>query len=115
MRCLDKEPQQKKAYAAAINKYIRVAYAHEVVEPNELDYPQQFFLPHHGFYKRSSGKLRIVFNSAAVFRGRSLNTSLMTGPMLQQELPIILTRFRQGQIACTADMEAMFSRIRLTE
>ena len=115
MRHLEKDPQQKKAYAATIDKYITTGYVHEVVEPEELNHPQQFFLPHHGVYKRSSGKLRIVFSSAAVFGGRSLNTSLLTCPTLQQELPIVLKRFRQGEIACTADIEAMFSRIRLTE
>jgi len=46
MKRLEKDPQQREAYAAAIKKYITAGYAHEVVDPKELNHPQQFFLLH---------------------------------------------------------------------
>ncbi|XP_059096083.1 uncharacterized protein LOC131890693 [Tigriopus californicus] len=49
----------------------------------------------------------------ARFHGRSLNDSLLTGPSLQCELLDVLLRFREREVAVTADIEAMFSRISL--
>ena len=40
---------------------------------------------------------------------------MMTGPKLQKELAEILLKFREWPIAIGADIEAMFSRIRLTK
>ena len=40
---------------------------------------------------------------------------MLTGPKLQKELPEILLKFQQRPIALGADIEAMFSRIRLTK
>jgi hypothetical protein len=39
---------------------------------------------------------------------------LYNGPKLQSELPAVLLRFREEDVAFVADVEAMFSRIRLT-
>ena len=39
----------------------------------------------------------------------------MTGPKLQKDLAEILLKFRERPIAIGADIEAMFSRIRLTK
>uniref|UniRef100_A0A5S6Q3I7 Reverse transcriptase domain-containing protein n=1 Tax=Trichuris muris TaxID=70415 RepID=A0A5S6Q3I7_TRIMR len=63
--------------------------------------------------RRRVRKLRIVFDSSAVYEGRSLNSALLTGPALQNELPLVLLKFGEGSVAFAADIEAMFSRIRL--
>ena len=60
-------------------------------------------------------KLRIVFDAAAEFKVESLNSSMLTGQKLQKELPEILIKFREKPIARGADIEAMFSRIRLSQ
>jgi Pao retrotransposon peptidase. len=44
-----------------------------------------------------------------------LNDRLLTGPSLQNDIFDVLTRFREGSVAVTADIEAMFSRIGLQE
>ena len=42
-----------------------------------------------------------------------MNDALLAGPVLQNEPPQVLTKFREGDVAFGADIEAMFSRIRL--
>ena len=73
-----------------------------------------FYLPHHGVYKNTPGpkKLRVVFN--APFRGKGLNDALYVGPAWLNLLRQVLMKFRERRVAFTADIEAMFSRIRLT-
>jgi hypothetical protein len=77
----------------------------------------QWYLPHHGVYKKSATekKLRVVFDAAAKYNGKSLNDALLPGPTLQNELPHVLTKFREEDIGFGADIEATFSRIRLQE
>ncbi len=46
-----------------------------------------------------------MFDAAAKYNGKSLNDALLPGPTLQNELPHVLTKLREG------DIEAMLSRI----
>ena len=55
----------------------------------------------------------MVFNSAAIYRGKCLNDTLSTGPPLLNKLPPVIIKFREGEIGFTAEIEAMFSRIRM--
>ncbi|CDW59585.1 hypothetical protein TTRE_0000792201 [Trichuris trichiura] len=71
-------------------------YAREVTVENELRIEEQ-----------------IVFDSSAVYEGRSLKDALPTGRTLQNELPLVLPKFGNGSIAFAAEIEAMFSRIGL--
>ena len=75
-----------------------------------------FYLPHHRVYKNTitKRKLRVVFDSAVVFNGKCLN-ALITGPSLLNDLPTVLIKFQEGAIAVPSDIEAMFSRIRMTK
>ena len=113
-RKFDRSPEYKAEYQNAINAYVDDGYAHRVTNTEELNATGQWYLPHHGVYKKSEKKLRIVFDSTAEYRGKSLNTSLFKGPTLQKELPGVLLRFRQKRVAVGADIKAMFSRIRPT-
>ena len=110
-----KDPSYETDYRAAMSKYLTEGYARRISDPAELAGNDQFFLPHHGVYKASAEKkkLRVVFDAAAVYGGRSLNDTLLTGPALQTDLPSVLIRFRRDLVAVTADVEAMFNRVRL--
>ncbi|XP_057379669.1 uncharacterized protein LOC130701908 [Daphnia carinata] len=110
----DRDPDFKAAYQMAIKKYIDAGYVSEVEEEGD-PITAQYFLAHHGVYKKSASerKLRIVFDSAAQFQGKCLNDAMLTGPTLQNMLPSVLIKFREAEVAFTADIEAMFSRIRL--
>ena len=41
----------------------------------------------------------MVFDSTTSFYGKCLNDALLTGPVLQTQLPKILIKFREGQVA----------------
>ena len=84
-------------------------YASVLQDPSDAKY----FLAHDGVYKRP--KLRLVFDAAATFRGKCLNDSIIAGPALQPSLAAVITRFRTHEIAWASNVEAMFSRFRLSE
>ena len=111
LRRFEKDPDFEKDYDKAIKKYETEGYASRVQEDNG----PAFYLPHHGVYKNTLGpnKLRVVFNAAAPFRGKCLNDALYKGPAWLNQLPQMLIKFRERRVAFTADIEAMFSRIRL--
>lgn len=51
-------------------------------------------IPHHGVYHPQKHKLRLVFDCAATYQGKSLNSQLLQGPNLNNSLIGVLTRFR---------------------
>ena len=110
----DRDPEFAKDYRAAVQKYFDQNYAVKLTE-EEVIVGQRYYLPHHGVYKTTptKKKLRVVFDSAAKFKERCLNDAMLCGPNLQTNLASVLLRFREGEVAYAADIEAMFSRIRL--
>lgn len=73
-----------------------------------------WYLPHHGVvHPAKPGKVRVVFDCSAKYRGRSLNDQLLQGPDLTNSLVGVLTRFRQEPIAIMSDIEAMFHQVRV--
>ena len=111
-----KNPKLEEDYRKAIKKYIDEGYASLVVD-DDLYSDDQFYLPHHGVYKKVYGKkerkLRVVFDGASRWKRKSLNDGMRSGPKLQNDLAKVLIRFQQGEIAFSADITAMYSRIRL--
>ena len=76
-----------------------------------------WYLPHFPVIRedRETTKVRIVFDSAAKCKGKSLNDAMLTGPKLQRDVLEILLRFRQKPVALVADIKEMFSQIVLAE
>lgn len=97
-------------HKATIGDYIIKGHSKRVPE-NELvveDKPL-WYLPHHPvFSPNKPGKMRVVFDCTAKFRGTSLNDQLLSGPDLTNSIMGVLTRFHQEQVALAADVEAMF-------
>ena len=84
-------------------------------EEVQLTTPRTWYLPHHlVFNPNMPGKLRVVFDAAARYEGRSLNESLVTGPDLLNSLVGVLLRFRTHPIAIAADIKAMFHQVKVT-
>jgi len=68
----------------------------------------QFILPHRVvFHPQKPNELRVVFNCAAKFRGRSLDDELLSGPDLMNNLVGVLFRFRVGKGAFTCDIDSI--------
>ena len=75
-----------------------------------------WYLPHYPVTNPNKpGKVRRVSNAASTFKRNSLNSNLLTGPDLLNNLVGLLLRFRENYIAITADFEAMFMQVSIIE
>ena len=93
-------------YTNVMNDLLRHGYA----EPtHSADEEESWYIPHHGVLNaKKPNKLRVVFDCSATFNGISLNSNLLQGPDLINNLVGILCRFRRDHIAIACDVEAMF-------
>lgn len=85
---------------------------HMVYVPD--DHEPGYYMPHHPIIKASSTttKVRVVIDaSAKIDKGISLNEVLLTGPTVQDNLFIILLRFRTYVYAMTSDIAQMYRQI----
>ena len=73
-----------------------------------------WYLTHCGVYHHSkSGKIRVVFDLSADYKGRGLNTELLSGPDFTNQIVGVLLRYREEQIAAMGDIEAMFHKVKV--
>ena len=76
--------------------------------------PKTRNLPHHGvFHPHKPGKIRVVFDAAALHDGVSLNSQLNRGPDLTNSLLGLLLRFRQKRIVLAVDIQSMFLQVKV--
>lgn len=73
------------------------------------------YIPHHGVYHPRKGKLQVVFDCGAKYKGSSLNDQLLQGPNLTGSLIGVLPRFRQEPVTFMSDIKCMFYQVRVTE
>ena len=103
----------REEYVNFMKKLFIAGYARRVVSERKLE--RAWYLPHHGVYHPTKGKIRIVFDCSAEKEGISLNSKLIQGPDFTNSLIGVLLRFRKGLIPFTADIEAMYYQVRLPE
>ena len=109
-----KNPTHEEYYRRAMGKNFIEGYARRLSAAELEARPTRYWLPHFGVPKvPGQPELRLVYDAAAKFRGTCLNYYVTPGPALQNPLPAVVLRFREGAIAWSADIVAMFSRIRL--
>lgn len=109
-----KDPDQLSLYDDVICEYIQKGFARKVSRGElEVANPKRWFLPHHAVQQPNKLRPRIVFDASAICEGKSLNTELLTGPDLLRNLCGILLRFREENVALSADVEKMYHQIRL--
>lgn len=108
-----KQPSLFSEYKTFMENIIQQGYAEEV-PTKDLNHDRKvWYLPHHSVRHPRKQKLRVVYDCAAEFRGVSLNKELLQGPDLTSSLVGVLTRFREERVAVMADIEAMFSQIKV--
>lgn len=100
-------------YTKTVTEYIDKGYAREL-NNTDVDSNTVWYLPHHPVTNENKpGKVRVVFDCAAKYQGVSLNSQLLQGPDLMNNLIGVVIRFRQERIAIAADIEAMFHQVRV--
>lgn len=89
----------------------------EEVPQHQLETPtgKVRYIPHHGVYHPRKGKLRVVFDCGAEYKGISLNIQLLQGPNLTSSLVGVLMRFRLEQVAIMVEIKAMFHQVKVAE
>ena len=118
---LQKDETLQKRYQETIDTDVNAGYVRKLqlrsvaidqAELNETRDKLQWYLPHHPVIKlHKPEKVTIVCNAAAKYQGVALNDTLLPGRDLLQSLIGIIFRFREHQIALSADIEAMFLQV----
>jgi len=107
-RKLAEDHKLRQLYIEFMREYTSLGYMSVATSPGV------YYMPHHAVYRPDDGdkKLRVVFDASATgFRGPSLNSNLLPGPKLQNDIVDILTRFRIYRHAFTADVVKMYRQI----
>jgi hypothetical protein len=116
-RKMERDEEFAKQYVAKMEHYFEMGYAVRLTpEEASISKPRVWYLPHFSVTKPSKpDKLRIVFDAAAMTNGYSLNSFLVKGPDLMQQLPEVIMRFREGAIGFTGDIKEMFHQVRVRD
>lgn len=126
-RKLAADPVLRSEYSKCINEYLILGHMrpissqekHQSISlPDKTQTYTSYYLPHHAVVKAESTttKVRVVFDaSSKTQNGKSLNESMLTGPVLQDHLFNIMLRWRSHRIVIKADIEKMYRQIRVTE
>ncbi|GFX99632.1 retrovirus-related Pol polyprotein from transposon TNT 1-94 [Trichonephila clavipes] len=99
-------------YKEFMNEYELLGHMEEI--KNETLDKIKYYIPHHSVYKpeKTSTPLRVVFvASAKTTSGFSLNSILLNGGIIQQDLFSIVSRFRKHEYAFSADIKKMYRQI----
>ena len=109
-----KDQKYLEDYRAFMRDVIDKGYAARIPDQELVcEEGRKWYIPHHGVYHPQKKKIRVVFDCAAEYRGTSLNKELIQGPDLTNSLVGVLMRFRQQPVALMADIEAMFSQVKV--
>ncbi|XP_013137999.1 PREDICTED: uncharacterized protein LOC106102925, partial [Papilio polytes] len=114
-RKMDHSRSFKTAYTEQVENLLAKGYARLAVGTEKED-PRCWYLPHFAVTNPNKpGKTRLVFDAAAKASGVCLNDFLLDGPDLLQNLPGVLYRFRENDVAVSADIREMFMQVKIDE
>ena len=63
------------------------------------------------YHAQKPGKIRVVFDCSAQYANMSINTKLMSGTDLANQIVGVLLRFRKEHVAFMADIKSMFYQV----
>ena len=112
---LKRRPNVAESYQKVIEDHLSKRYIRKLTR-QEKQRPK-WYLPHFPVVRndRSTTKVRIVFDAACSFQGKSLNDSMHTGPKQQKEVLDVLLRFRRDRSALSGDISVMFLQVIMAE
>ena len=111
-RSLKKNQVKRKHFFEFMKKVFDSGAAEKA--PENSSHLQRWYLPLFGVYNpKKPGKIRGVFDSSAVYDGISLNSLLLQGPDMTNNLLGVLLRFRKDMFPVAADVEQMFYQFRV--
>ncbi len=112
---LDKDPELKDRYQQTIDVDLENGFVRKLdgAELNETRGTRQWYVPHHPVVNpHKPEKVRRACNAAAKYQA-IWSIKLLTVPDLSQSLTGIVFRFREHEVAMTADIEAMFLQVKV--
>lgn len=113
-RGLLRSPDFKEEYDRVLMEYISLKHMTPISPLNHSRYPDHYYLPHHAVIKPESTttKVRVVFNASSLTSNNlSLNDVLHTGPVLQNDLTILIIKWRFFQYVFNGDIRQMYRQI----
>ncbi|XP_037824736.1 uncharacterized protein LOC119612918 [Lucilia sericata] len=115
-KSLMKKPELKMEYDNVLQEYIDLGHMKPIKYNPNTPSNTHYYLPHHAVVKldRVTTKVRVVFNaSSKTSNSNSLNDTLHTGPTLQQDLVVLILKWRFYKIVYNADITKMYRQIML--
>ncbi|VDI29007.1 Hypothetical predicted protein [Mytilus galloprovincialis] len=104
---LNRNPVKREHFLTFMSKILDNNHAE--LAPPLHEHEECWYLPLFGVYHpKKPDQIRGVFDSSAKCNGVSLNSVLLTGPDLTNDLLGVLLRFRKEMVAVTADVQHMF-------
>ena len=119
VKCMERKLAQRPGVVArcdeVISSYLEKDYIAKV--PESQKYAPGFYVPHFPIIKedRTTSKVRLVFDAAAKYNGKSLNDRIYPGPKLQNDIVDIMIKFRRSKFGVIADISEMYLQIGLLE
>ncbi|XP_062711547.1 uncharacterized protein LOC134289570 [Aedes albopictus] len=112
---MEREPELADTLRAKMADYERKGYIRKLTATESLKTGDRtWYLPIFPvFNPNKPGKVRIVFDAAAFFKGVSLNSVLAKGPDQLNDLPPVLYKFRERSIGLGGDVAEMFHQMRM--
>ena len=108
-----KNPPFFEEYKQFMEDTISKGYA-EKIDDKQGQEGRIWYIPHHGIYhKNKPGKIRVVFDCSARYKGVCLNDHLLPGPDITNSLIGVLLRFRREPIAIQGDVQSMFHQVQI--
>ncbi|GBN03968.1 hypothetical protein AVEN_20935-1 [Araneus ventricosus] len=98
-------------YKAFLQEYLDLGHMQQIIDE---DNTKSYYIPHQCIYKpqKTTTPLRVVFDaSAKTSTGQSLNSILLNGGSIQDDLFSLITRFRTHKYAFSADIQKMYRQI----
>ena len=117
-RRLARNPKQAEAYDKQMKEMSEMNFSRKLSSKELKSYKGPVhYISHHEIIRpeKKSTPIRIVFNSSASFQGHRLNDYWMKGPDLLNSLFGVILRFRENEIAISADISKMYHRVLIPE